>query len=162
MRQRTDTKPWYKQFWPWFLIALPGSTVLASIYMVSLAVRTADSMVEGDYYKEGLAINESLAEERLARELAVEVDLQFQDSRLSLETRSAAGEPRAELVLFQHPLDDELDFTLTVNDALLSLPSGANVAGRWYLEVQGSSDQGAWKLKGDHDFRNSATAKLRP
>ena len=37
--------PWYKQFWPWFLIALPASAVIASLYTVSLAVRTTDSLV---------------------------------------------------------------------------------------------------------------------
>ena len=40
-----DTKPWYRQFWPWFIIALPASAVVASLYTVSLAVRTTDSLV---------------------------------------------------------------------------------------------------------------------
>ena len=40
-----DTKPWYRQFWPWFLICLPASAVIASLYTVSLAFRTTDSLV---------------------------------------------------------------------------------------------------------------------
>ncbi len=28
--------PWYKQFWPWFLIALPASVVVASLITVTL------------------------------------------------------------------------------------------------------------------------------
>ena len=27
----TDLLPWYRQFWPWFLIALPGTVVVAAI-----------------------------------------------------------------------------------------------------------------------------------
>ena len=40
-----DVKPWYRQFWPWFLICLPASAVIASLYTVSLAVRTTDSLI---------------------------------------------------------------------------------------------------------------------
>lgn len=36
-----NTTPWYKQFWPWFLIALPGSVVIASLFTISLAVENA-------------------------------------------------------------------------------------------------------------------------
>lgn len=37
----SDTKPWYKQFWPWFLISLPGSVVIASMFTISIAVENA-------------------------------------------------------------------------------------------------------------------------
>ena len=40
---REDTKPWYRQFWPWFLIALPGSVVVASMVTIWLAASTSDS-----------------------------------------------------------------------------------------------------------------------
>ncbi len=38
-----DTKPWYKQFWPWFVIALPFASMLGSIttiYVVNSDVIT--------------------------------------------------------------------------------------------------------------------------
>jgi len=33
-----DVEPWYKQFWPWFIIALPASAVIASFITLWLAV----------------------------------------------------------------------------------------------------------------------------
>lgn len=29
---------WYRQFWPWFLIALPGTTVVACMFTIWLAI----------------------------------------------------------------------------------------------------------------------------
>ena len=43
--QTEDLQPWYRQFWPWFLIALPGCAVVASLYTLNLAMQTTDSLV---------------------------------------------------------------------------------------------------------------------
>jgi len=37
--------PWYRQFWPWFLIALPASAVIAGMYTLYLAVTHPDPLV---------------------------------------------------------------------------------------------------------------------
>ncbi len=69
--------PWYRQGWPWFLIALPATAVVGGIITAVLAVRGFDGPVAADYYKQGLAINEEVARAQLARDLALiaEVDL---------------------------------------------------------------------------------------
>ncbi len=59
-----DTQPWYRQFWPWFLILLPASVVVASLYTVYIANRGADDLVVDEYYKDGLAINRQLEKEQ--------------------------------------------------------------------------------------------------
>lgn len=43
-----QSAPWFKQFWPWFLIALPGSVVLASIFTLYLAVQHAPVVIKKD------------------------------------------------------------------------------------------------------------------
>ena len=40
-----DTKPWYRYFWPWFIIALLGMSVSASLYTVYLANSTAEPVL---------------------------------------------------------------------------------------------------------------------
>ena len=43
--------PWYKQFWPWFIIALPASAVVASFITLWLAISHPDQLVvdEAEY-----------------------------------------------------------------------------------------------------------------
>ena len=40
--------PWYRQFWPWFIIALPASAVIASFISLWLAVSNPDHLVVTD------------------------------------------------------------------------------------------------------------------
>lgn len=44
----TPKKLWYKQFWPWFLILLPASGVVASLFTITLAVKNAPTITDGD------------------------------------------------------------------------------------------------------------------
>ncbi len=51
---------WYRQRWPWLLIAGPAIVVVASLTSAWLAVVTDDGVVADDYYKQGLLINRKL------------------------------------------------------------------------------------------------------
>jgi len=37
--------PWFRQFWPWFIIALPASAVIASFISLWLAVSNPDQLI---------------------------------------------------------------------------------------------------------------------
>ena len=52
---------WYRQRWPWLLIAGPFLVVVASLASAWIAVRSDDGVVAEDYYKQGLLINQKLA-----------------------------------------------------------------------------------------------------
>ena len=44
--------PWYRQFWPWFIIALPASAVVASFITLWLAISNPDQLViDEDEYR---------------------------------------------------------------------------------------------------------------
>ena len=43
--RREDTEPWYRQFWPWFIMALPATAVVAGLSTVWIAMQTTDSLV---------------------------------------------------------------------------------------------------------------------
>jgi hypothetical protein len=48
---KSQEPPWYRQFWPWFIIALPASAVIASLISLYLAVSHPDPIVvEDDEY----------------------------------------------------------------------------------------------------------------
>ena len=53
--------PWYRQFWPWFLILLPATAVVASFASLYIALKNADTLVRDDWYRHGTEINTYLA-----------------------------------------------------------------------------------------------------
>lgn len=158
-----DTLPWYRQPWPWFLIALPAAAVVGSVATAVLAVRTNDEVVATDYYRRGLAINEEISK----RERAVQLGLTLELSADGLH----AGDRVALRVRGRQPLppDATLQLRLTVAgraeaERVLVLartgPSGgaseANFAGAWREEPPGhgvvrqwSVEASSWRIDGD-------------
>lgn len=58
--EHTDEFPWYRQFWPWFLIFLPASAVIASFATLFIALNNPDPLVRDDWYEHGANINRTL------------------------------------------------------------------------------------------------------
>lgn len=56
-----DGAPWWKHGHVWLLIAGPVAVILAGIATTVIAVRSADPVVEADYYRRGIEINKTLA-----------------------------------------------------------------------------------------------------
>lgn len=150
--QREDSEPWYRQFWPWFLIALPGSVVIAGISMVVVANRHADDLVVDQYYKDGLAINRQLEKQARASEIGIDADLLLVDERVQVRLTGEATDTVAPLTLglrLSHPLEADRDFSVTLDrvaPALYvgALPSPAAVNWHWTLEP----DSERWRLDG--------------
>ncbi|MFN8990425.1 MAG: FixH family protein [Betaproteobacteria bacterium] len=69
--------PWYREPWPWILMAGPVAAVLGGAVTAWLAVTHQDGLVADDYYKRGLAINRTLERERAASALGVKASAVF-------------------------------------------------------------------------------------
>ncbi len=46
-------RPWYREFWLWFILAPLITVVVVSTITVTLAVSGADEVVDGPYIKKG-------------------------------------------------------------------------------------------------------------
>jgi hypothetical protein len=70
MQNQTEprSKPWWKYPMVWMVIGGPLVVVVASVVTMVVAVRNPDPVVEPDYYRKGLNINQTLADEK-AREM---------------------------------------------------------------------------------------------
>ena len=86
----TEARPWHREPWPWMLMAGPAAVMVAGTITAALAVLGADGLVADDYYKQGVAINRTLARENRARVLALHGALTFGDARV-LATLEADG-----------------------------------------------------------------------
>jgi hypothetical protein len=146
---REDDQPWYRQFWPWFLIALPGSVVVAALYTVSIAMRHADDLVVDDYYKTGLAINQQLEKQRVAEAAGMRAEIDILARRLQVRLAGVPfGEPLR--LRLSHPLEADRDFNVQLNSAapglyLAELP--ADVAPNWHWTLDAGEDS-PWRLDG--------------
>jgi len=67
--------PWYKNFWPWFLIFFPSAAIIGCISLFFTAIGNGPDMVVDDYYKKGKAINLELTKFDKAKALYLHGEL---------------------------------------------------------------------------------------
>jgi len=84
--------PWYREPWPWILMAGPAAVLVAGAATTWIAFSTADGLVADDYYRRGLAINQVLAREENARRLGVRAHIEAHAGRLRVVLSGAAPE----------------------------------------------------------------------
>lgn len=156
-------KPWYTQSWPWFLIALPATAVIAGVITLWLAIRSDDGLVRADYYKEGLAINAVLAREKLAASMALAARVRVTDPRtleLVLGSPKEITLPQRIRLTLVHPLrvgrDRELVLDGTAGTFLARV--GTLEAGRWQLQIE--DEARSWRLAGSMRFPEDSEANI--
>ena len=164
-----DTKPWYRQFWPWFIIALPASAVVASLYTVSLAVRTTDSLVVTSEDGMDVVASRHLAAERFAAErglgATLMIDLESGAIHATLTADTAVDWPKTLQLLFSHPAFANQDQHITMTAAMPDSDgnpvwSGHFIdvpGGRWYVVL---ADGETWRLSGN--WSGASTLQLEP
>ena len=103
-------RPWYREPWPWLLMAGPLAVVLAGIATTVLAVTSFDGLVADDYYKQGLGINRAIARDAQAKALGLTASVQFDPShsrvRVVLPAHAAPATVSLSLV---HPTRPDAD-----------------------------------------------------
>ena len=147
--EKTDTKPWYKYFWPWFLIAVPVSSFVMAYFLVNFAANTEDSLVVDDYYKEGKAINASMAKVEEARRLRIMTELTVNEGQIALEFHSGIPSTGNALKLnFYHVTLQEKDFSLLLTRDAKGIYRGfteQDTNGKWRVSLTPIDD--SWKVQ---------------
>jgi len=150
-RDPTHPVPWYRQFWPWFLIALPATSVIGGIATVLVAASHPQAMVVDDYARIGLATHQMFERDRKAAELGLSALLSVEAEPAEIRVRldgSLALPDHLVLRLF-HPTRADADRTLLLPgfgeaySARLDSPLG----GRWYVQIEPPDAQ--WRLAGE-------------
>lgn len=58
-----SSAPWWKYGHVWLVVSGPAVVVVASFFTLYLAVTRPDPVVDADYYRKGLEINKTLADQ---------------------------------------------------------------------------------------------------
>jgi hypothetical protein len=150
MTSTSVEKHWYREPWPWILMAGPFMVVVAAIFSAWLAISSSDGLVTDDYYKKGLAVNETLTQSALARSLGIQAKLGFTEEsvRVHLGGRVEAGfsAPTSVRITLSHPTRagvDQVALLSRQGDAYvgkLNLPS----SGHWLVLLEDEAK--SWRL----------------
>jgi hypothetical protein len=147
---------WYREPWPWILMAGPAAAVVAGAVTIWIAFASADGLVVDDYYKQGLAINRVLARDENARRAGIA-------ARVLITSGQGSGKAGIDVVLGGRvDLPEELVVRLSHasragNDREVRLRHvDANryaamlpplPAGNWRVSVEDT--QGQWRVTGN-------------
>ena len=144
-----NVQPWYRQGWPWFLISLPASAVIGGIITIVLAVQSPNALVEDDYYKEGLAINQQKHRLAVANDMQLAGLLRSDGKTLTLQLTGSAPVSAQSLILrLIHSTRAELDRTLTLQvaaDGHYAADLRSLRPGTWYLRLY--PEDKSWEVR---------------
>ncbi|MBS1189655.1 MAG: hypothetical protein H6R10_1447 [Rhodocyclaceae bacterium] len=151
--QSSDNRPWYKEPWPWILMAGPMVVVIAGFTTAWLAILSNDGLVMDDYYKQGLAINQQLQREQKAGDLGLQGDVMRSGEQLRVMLSAGPGQaawPEKLTLRITHPTRAGMDQHVTLVAAGAGMFSGkleTEISGRWHVVLEDQSGQ--WRLVGD-------------
>ena len=139
---------WYREPWAWLVFILPFTAVVAGIATYIIANTDADTLVVGDYYKKGKAINLQVGKVKMAQKLGMRFALQLKGNELIIKPTGIEKIFPLINVNFFHPTLEDRDFYLALT------PDGnghfrhhfeQEVTGKWKLTI--SPFEGHWKIQ---------------
>ena len=161
--------PWYKHRWPWILMAGPAVVIVAGFITAWLAIESNDGLVDDNYYKVGLSVNQQLKQKQLAAELNLKADLNIvgagQSVQLVLNGLPKEALPDVLQLRLVHPTRKGEDQTIMLKRqgqmfvAPLTLNPGA---GRWNIVIE--DPLSGWRMDGVWDIqtKKGVTIFARP
>lgn len=155
MNTLLQRKPWYREPWPWILMAGPAIVIVAGVITAWIAYTRGDPVISDDYYRKGLAAAQTLASSERAQLMGLQARVRLSaDDAVSvmLAADEGSGEkfvaPAEIRLTLSHPTRAGLDQVQT-----LALEGGAYrgrlhlpASGHWLLLLE--SEAQGWRLLG--------------
>lgn len=161
---KQDTQPWYKQGWPWFVISFPILTVFAGIATYIIAANQPHSMVQDDYFKKGLAINQSIEKQELAirKNLTALINAKQDSGLVSIDLQGDNITASQLQLVFSHPTQTTRDRQITLdrlaaNEFVGQLPELPQAF--WHIRLSDQND--SWHLKSRWHFPENSQLHIK-
>lgn len=146
---KENSKPWYREPWPWFLMSGPIIVIIAALISAWIAIRSSDGLVTEDYYKQGLEAGETLARSKRAVELGISAGLRLTEDQVQIRLASGQDErPEVLSLTLSHPTRAGIDQKSQLRQSgdayvgKLNLPA----SGQWLVLIE---DEGrTWRVMG--------------
>jgi hypothetical protein len=130
-------------------MAAPLAAIFMGVLMVVLASRSNDGLVADDYYKRGLAINQTLDRYERARVIGVQGTLSFNAERTRVRLSVPQAKDDVLTLRFVHPTRAGLDQVVRLERTSAGLYEGAMAPpalGHWHLALE--DEQATWRITG--------------
>lgn len=145
-----DEGPWYKQFWLWFMLIPLGILIMASFYLLYLAITTHDGVVVDNFYRDGKGYAVRYEEDAFARAMQLQGNVQWQDNAIKVSLGGdLAPLPDVMELLIIFPTNDDFDVTVPLEHRGLGeyvgqLPS--KVEGKRHIQLHPLNTEQEWRL----------------
>lgn len=156
-------KPWYKQFWPWFLIILPLTVICWTVITVVIFSKNSVSLVAEDYYKKGKGINIDISKMNVARDLSLNANVSSESNTVVIHfNKGELPHYPALTATFTHRTLPDRDFS-----KLLTADASGNyritldheIIGPWFVELQPHDKH--WMIQGKVEFPAADTLLMK-
>lgn len=156
--------PWYRHRWPWLIMAPPAVSVVLGMILLYFAITTADGLVVDDYYRQGRAIDQTIARSVHASELGLAADVHLQAGRMQvdLQANDNASLPREIVVTIAHPTRAGFDQVVAIegHDGVYTAPIAPLMTGRWQIQIEDVGKE--WRLSGSTWLPNDNRLRILP
>ncbi|MDO4641071.1 MAG: FixH family protein [Neisseria sp.] len=170
MSKSKPVKAWYKEPWPWILMAGPAIVVVAAVSTFFIAKTHNSDLVIDDYYKDGKHINLQLERDQEAKKRNIEAQVLISPTNdVAKVFISGNFDPKQKMsLLFMHPARQDLDQKITLQPGALSgdkkeynaifkpLPATEH----WYVRVE--DDAGKWRVEDKWLVKSGNAVILKP
>ncbi len=161
-----ETTPWYKQFWPWFILSPLIMVVIASVWMTYIATTTHDGAIVDNYYKDGLSIVERTEQDEWAQARNLSGQLQMIGDRVQLRLTGDLQEWPETLNLlfvFRTKASEDVEVRLErTSDGRYTGQLNEAISGRRDLLLEPLGDTSHWRLHGNMTLPSSSIQTLQP
>ncbi len=164
MQPEDNVLPWYKEFWPWFIIGMLSFSVVLGLSLLTISIRNADSLVVDNYYDAGKGINTSLERERLSERLEMGGTLRLDTALGQAEfALTGASKPQHLVLNLISPTQPERDRRIVLQPISNNIYRGLlpdDTQGRRFVEVLGLEDGAEWRLFEEHTLVSGQSITL--
>jgi hypothetical protein len=155
--------PWYKEPWAWLVFFLPFSAVVAGIATFIIANTNPDTLVVGDYYKKGKAINLELGKIKLAQKLGMRFSFSFENNQITVTPTGIEKEFPLLNVNFYHSTLADKDFYLALTadgNGNFSHYIDKDISGKWQVTITPFEDH--WKIQSVVNLPHNGVIDISP
>ncbi|MBD1575605.1 MULTISPECIES: FixH family protein [Vibrio] len=154
--------PWYKQFWPWFLLCLPMCAVIGSFVTLGIFTKNSVDLVSENYYKEGKGINVDLSKIHVAKAFKLEASVKSTATGVEFNFKKGNLDLYPALnVSFTHRTLPDRDFVRTItSDAKghYRLNLTDPIQGPWFIKLEPYDKE--WLIQGKVTFPSESPTVL--